>query len=41
MGGDDAVGWVGPVEAISLGMELQSAETRCPFTYKPAAGPGH
>jgi bifunctional DNase/RNase len=31
--------WVGPVEAISLGMDQQSAETPCPFSYKPAAGP--
>ncbi len=30
--------WIGPAEAISLAMELQSAETPRPFTYKLAAG---
>jgi bifunctional DNase/RNase len=29
--------WIGPAEAISLAMELQSAETPRPFTYKLAA----
>lgn len=30
--------WIGPAEAISLAMELQSAETPRPFTYTLAAG---
>ena len=30
--------WIGPAEAISLAMELESAETPRPFTYKLAAG---
>ncbi len=30
--------WIGPAEAICLAMELQSAETPRPFTYKLAAG---